>query len=125
MNNETHLPDFRTSGLSDTYKTPKSQGYVFPAEWEEHEATWLSWPHKEESWPGKLEEIYPYYCQFIKILSDDEFVRINVKDEEMRKFAMDCITQAGANLENIEFYFHEFVFGKNFDKLTVIRINFF
>jgi agmatine deiminase len=32
-------------------------------------------------------------------------VRINVKDEEMRKFAMDCIMQAGANLENIEFYF--------------------
>ena len=25
----------------------------------------------------------------------------------MRKFAMDCIMQAGANLENIEFYFHE------------------
>ena len=34
-------------------------------------------------------------------------MRINVKDEEMRKFAMDCIMQAGANLENIEFYFHE------------------
>jgi hypothetical protein len=93
--------------MIDLTKTPKSQGYVFPAEWEEHEATWLSWPHKEESWPDKLEEIYPYYCQFIKILSEDEFVRINVKDEEMRKFAMDCIMQAGANLENIEFYFHE------------------
>ena len=107
MNNENHLSDFPTSGHSDIHKTPKSQGYVFPAEWEEHEATWLSWPHKEESWPDKLEEIYPYYCQFIKILSEDEFVRINVKDEEMRKFAMDCIMQAGANLENIEFYFHE------------------
>lgn len=111
MNNENsnHINalDFglRTSDFGQ--KTPKQLGYVFPAEWEEHEATWLSWPHKEESWPGKLEEIYPYYCQFIKILSEDEFVRINVKDEEMRKFAMDCIMQAGANLENIEFYFHE------------------
>lgn len=93
--------------MIDLTKTPKSQGYQFPAEWEEHEATWLSWPHKEESWPGKIEEIYPYYCQFIKILSEDEFVRINVKDEEMRKFAMDCIMQAGASLENIEFYFNE------------------
>ena len=34
--------------MIDLTKTPKSQGYVFPSEWEEHEATWLSWPHKEE-----------------------------------------------------------------------------
>ncbi len=92
--------------MIDLTKTPKSQGYVFPPEWAEHEATWLSWPHKEESWPDKLEEIYPYYSEFIKILSEDEFVRINVVDEEMRKFAQDCIMQAGANLENIEFYIH-------------------
>lgn len=91
---------------SDLKKTPKQLGYKFPAEWEPHEATWLSWPHKEESWPGKIEEIYPKYCEFIKILSEDEFVRINVRDEEMRKFAMDCILQTGANLENIEFYFN-------------------
>lgn len=90
----------------DLHKTPKSQGYRFPAEWEEHEATWLSWPHKEESWPNKLEEIYPYYSEFVKVLSESEFVRINVVDEEMRKFAMDCIMQAGAKLENVEFFIH-------------------
>lgn len=105
--NQTNELNFGHQTSDFGQKKPKELGYVFPAEWEEHEATWLSWPHKEESWPGKLEEIYPYYCQFIKILSEDEFVRINVKDEEMRKFAMDCIMQAGANLENIEFYFHE------------------
>lgn len=90
----------------DTTKTPKSQGYFFPAEWEEHEATWLSWPHKEESWPGKIDTIYPAYCEFIKVLSENEFVRINVADEEMHKSAMDAIMQAGANLENIEIYIH-------------------
>lgn len=92
--------------MLDLNKTPKSQGYRFPAEWEEHEATWLSWPHKEESWPDKLDEIYPYYCEFIKVLSESEFVRINVVNEEMRKFAMDCIMQSGANLENVEFFIH-------------------
>jgi agmatine deiminase len=92
--------------MNDT-KNIDLKNYRFPAEWEQHEATWLSWPHKEESWPDKLQEIYPQYSEFIKIISQDEFVRINVKDEEMRKFAMDCIMQAGAKLENIEFYFHE------------------
>jgi agmatine deiminase len=52
--------------MIDLNKTPKSQGYTFPAEWEEHEATWLSWPHKEESWPGKLEEIYPFTVNLLK-----------------------------------------------------------
>ncbi|MCU7615727.1 agmatine deiminase family protein [Chryseobacterium sp. PBS4-4] len=92
--------------MNDT-KNIDLKNYRFPAEWEEHEATWLSWPHKKESWPDKLQEIYPNYAEFIKVISQDEFVRINVKDEEMRKFAMDCIMQAGAKLENIEFYFHE------------------
>ena len=25
-----------------------------PAEWEPHRATWISWPHHEPDWPGKL-----------------------------------------------------------------------
>lgn len=87
-------------------QTPKQLGYTFPAEWEEHEATWLSWPHKEESWPEKIHEIYPNYAKFIKILSGDEFVRINVADEEMKNFALKYIIEADANLENIEFYFN-------------------
>ena len=33
--------------------TPKDQGYYMPAEWAEHQATWLSYPHNEDSWPGK------------------------------------------------------------------------
>ena len=67
----------------DTSKFPKDLGYRFPAEWEEHEATWLSWPHKEESWPDRIQLIYPAYAEFIAELSKGEKVRINVKDEEM------------------------------------------
>ena len=34
-----------------------------PAEWEWHAATWLAWPHKLESWPGKFEPIPPLYAR--------------------------------------------------------------
>jgi agmatine deiminase len=44
-----------------THATPKSLGYYFPAEFAPHDAIWLSWPHKEESWPGKIASIYPSY----------------------------------------------------------------
>jgi agmatine deiminase len=87
-------------------QTPKELGYYFPAEFAPHEATWLSWPHKEASWPGKIEAIYPYYAQFIKILSQSERVRINVADEAMKAFALKYIEQAGADLNQVEFYFH-------------------
>jgi len=50
--------------------TPKELGYCFPAEWHHHTATWLSWPHKEESWPGKIETIYKPYSQFVKLVSE-------------------------------------------------------
>ncbi|MGN6508147.1 MAG: agmatine deiminase family protein, partial [Chitinophaga sp.] len=51
-----------------TQPTPKQLGYYFPAEFHPHTATWLSWPHKEASWPGKIHTIFPYYSQFVKYL---------------------------------------------------------
>src|ERR1700741_2238420 len=86
--------------------TPKELGYYFPAEFAPHLATWLSWPHKEASWPGKINAIYPYYTQFIKELAKGELVRINVIDEEMKDFALEHIRHAGADLSKISFYIH-------------------
>jgi agmatine deiminase len=86
--------------------TPKSLGYYFPAEFDLHQATWLSWPHKEASWPGKINSIYPSYVEFIKFLSQGEQVCINVCDDNMQKFAEDLITTAGVNKQNIQFFIH-------------------
>ena len=90
----------------DTLTTPRELGYHFPAEFAPHEATWLSWPHKEESWPGKIHNIYPAYSQFVKILTLSEKVRINVKDEQMKNFALSHLQLAGVDLSKVEFFFH-------------------
>jgi agmatine deiminase len=84
----------------------KQQGYFFPAEFHPHVATWLSWPHKEASWPGKIDTIYPYYSQFIKYLAMSELVRINVADEGMKAFALTHLQQAGVQLDKVEFFIH-------------------
>lgn len=86
--------------------TPAQSGYYFPAEFEKHRATWLSWPHKEASWPGKIQAIYPYYSQFVKELARSEKVCINVADAAMRDFAVKQLEQAGADLSAVEFFFH-------------------
>jgi len=86
--------------------TPAAAGYFFPAEFHPHEATWLSWPHKEASWPGKIDTIFQPYSQFVAYLSQGEKVRINVANAAMRDFALRHLENAAVNMTNIEFFFH-------------------
>src|ERR1700753_2458069 len=90
--------DYRPSTI-DSLKN-----FHFPAEWAHHTATWLSWPHKEESWPGKIATIYKPYCEFIKAVSEGEIVRINIVNEQMAAFAKEQLLQAGVDLKRIEFF---------------------
>ena len=86
--------------------TPKKSGYHFPAEWHSHRATWLSWPHKEASWPGKLDSVYAPYSQFIKEVAAGEQVCINVIDDDMEAAATVHLEAAGVNMANIQFFHH-------------------
>lgn len=86
--------------------TPKQLGYYFPAEFAPHTATWLSWPHKEASWPGKIHTIFPYYAQFVKELAKGEKVRINIADDAMKSFAVMHLNKAAVNMDRVEFFFH-------------------
>lgn len=87
-----------------TIQTPASQGFYFPAEWAKHTATWLSWPHKEASWPGKLDTIYPSYIEFIKVLTRNELVRINVVDEVMKASVTFQLQNAGVDMNRVELF---------------------
>jgi agmatine deiminase len=88
----------------DFSNSPAKQGFHFPAEWARHTATWLSWPHKEESWPGKIATIYKPYCEFIRILTEGELVRINVADEKMKAFAVKQLQLTGVDLNKVKFF---------------------
>ena len=87
-------------------QTPKELGYYFPAEFAPQAATWLSWPHKEASWPGKINTIYPFYSQFVKELTLGQKVCINVNDEAMKNSATGHLQNAGVDLSKVEFFFH-------------------
>lgn len=93
------------SGLPDS-PTPKELGYYFPAEFARHEATWLSWPHKEASWPGKIHTIYPVYSEFVKRVAEGERVNINVVDDAMKQFAIQQLEKVNADLTKINFFKH-------------------
>ena len=59
---------------------PAALGFRMPAEWEAHQATWISWPHKEASWPGKFHTVEPVMVKAVRALLDSETVHINVLD---------------------------------------------
>lgn len=81
--------------------TPRKLDYHFPAEWEKHESTWLSYPHNEASWPGKIHTIFPYYNRFIQELAQGERVNINVTDNEMQERVTKELAAIGTNMNNV------------------------
>lgn len=86
-------------------KTPKDLGFYFPAEWHKHEGTWLSYPHNENSWPGKIDTIFPSYHKFITELSKSEIVNINVEDEAAKETITEALSELKADLSRVKFHF--------------------
>ena len=63
--------------------TPTSLGYSMPAEWAPHRGTWLSWPHRESSWPERFAPVPGVFVEIVKQLSGVEEVHINVTGAPM------------------------------------------
>ncbi len=51
-----------------------------PPEWGAHQATWISWPHNTDTWPGNLAAVETVMAEAVRVLTQGEVVRINVKD---------------------------------------------
>ena len=86
--------------------TPFEDGFHFPAEWEPHEATWLTYPHNDDSFPGKLEKIYPPYIRFVAEISKSEKVRINVSAKFKNQLIIQ-IDEANVDCGQVEIFERE------------------
>jgi agmatine deiminase len=86
--------------------TPAELGFAMPAEWEPHTATWLSWPHNANDWPGKFAVIPWVYGEMIRKISAGETIRLIVRDKKDEQSARHVTKKAGVNLRNIQFVVH-------------------
>ena len=76
-----------------------------PAEWERHEATWLSWPVNDVTWPGaKLKEVEEIYARMIGELLAGEKVNLLVPDDAHAKKALSLLPRKAQTQRLI---FHE------------------
>jgi agmatine deiminase len=92
-------PSERQSGF------PAADGYRWPAEWEPHAATWLSWPHNPETWPGRLPGVEAAFVAMVRALAGRESVRINVANGSMADAVARRLHAAGvATGAGVEFH---------------------
>ena len=72
--------------------------YLMPAEWEPHEATWLSWPKDPATFPPEiLPQVEQIYLRMISALSKGEKVNVLVNDETAESRVMGMLEEAGSN----------------------------
>ncbi len=62
----------------DKSAEPVVAGYRMPAEWAPHFATWISWPHNPETWPGRIEAAEWAMARIVAALAGPEQVFVNV-----------------------------------------------
>ena len=61
---------------SDSPQLPAKLGYRWPAEWERHASTWLSWPRNPATWPDHFQSVPAEFATFVRTLAQFEPVNI-------------------------------------------------
>ena len=79
-----------------------------PAEWEQHDAIWLAWPHDPITFPDRLEKVENTYGEIIKALQGSEKVNLLVRDGVMKTRALGLLRQWGINPDDIVFHIYNY-----------------
>ena len=84
---------------------PSSLGYTMPAEWEPHAATWLNWPHNNETWLNQdMSRIEEAYLEIIRALIPGEQVHMLVQDQVAHQKISALL--AGNNMDTDSVHLH-------------------
>ncbi|HLX11665.1 MAG TPA: agmatine deiminase family protein [Bacteroidota bacterium] len=78
--------------------------YRFPAEWENHEATWLAWPHHSADWPGKFAAIPWVFGEIARHIVAGEMLHLIVSDRAHELKARRVLEKIGVDLSRIRFF---------------------
>lgn len=77
--------------------------FCWPAEWERHSATWLSWPHQKSDWPGKFGVIPWVWAEIVRLVSWDEQVELFIPEGSEKSVRL-ILNRAGADLKSVFFH---------------------
>jgi agmatine deiminase len=86
-------------------ETPVALGYRMPAEWEQHSATWLAWPHNTTTWPEQLAQVQEIFLRMIAALHGQETVHLLVNDAATAAQVQQTLVQRGCG--SSRFHLHQ------------------
>lgn len=75
-----------------------------PAEWERHDATWISWPASLTDWPGKITPVSWAFGEMAKKISQGEMLHIIVNSASHESKARRILQRVGVNFEQVRFF---------------------
>jgi agmatine deiminase len=92
----------RTRVLSGT---PADHGFTFPAEWERHAGTWISWPRPEGiSFPGRYQECIDNIVEVIRTIAQFERVHLNVPNVDYEEIVRARLAYRKVPMRRIRFH---------------------
>jgi agmatine deiminase len=75
-----------------------------PAEWEPHRATWISWPHHEPDWPGKLGPIPWVYAEIARVIAQHEALEILCHSGDVLESARVALDAHGVRRDHVRLH---------------------
>ncbi len=82
-------------------QTPKQLGYRMPAEWEPHEATWLTWPKDPVTWPDRVPQAQEVFARMIEALTPGEKVHLLVDDAKAEREVLQKLSEKKIHKKNL------------------------
>jgi agmatine deiminase len=85
--------------------TPADHGFSFPAEWQRHTGTWISWPRPEGiSFPGRYQECIDNVVEVIRAITRFEPVFLNVPNIDYEEIVRARLAYRKVPIRRIRFH---------------------
>ena len=94
--------------MNNTNKTPAELGYYMPAEWEKHDAIWLSWPHDHVTFPERVDKVERVYIQLIEAIHKSEKINLFVRNEGMKANVLKLLSFKNIGSDRIRFFIFDY-----------------
>ena len=87
--------------------TPRNRGFHMPAEWEPHDAVWLSWPHNKNTFP-KLPAVEEAYFEFVTAIHPSERVELFIPTAAVHRRVRTRLRETQVDLSQVTLHTTEF-----------------
>lgn len=83
---------------------PIQLGFYMPAEWHEHQATWMAWPYDPITFPQRVKIVEKVFAKIIYYLHLNENIELLVLNKEMQNQAEKILRLNHVNINKITFH---------------------